>query len=166
MPAETMNAIQALAAISQALVSCIGLPGLVISLLLLWRQSREQTIATRAMIHQNLTTTMIDIDKFFIEHPELKPYFYNNADIAEHDPDYARVQSTAEMFLDFADFVLMHKPEMKNYPWDEWEDYFLEIYAHSPMTRRFWGGKRDWYKSTLTPLFDSPRAQALLAEIK
>ncbi len=138
----------------QALAGCIGVPGVLLSLFFLWRQVRDQTTATRATVYQNLTAMMIEIDRFFIDHSELRKYFYDGANISEKHDDYPRAVGVAEMFLDFADFVLMHKSEMGNYPWGEWEKYFSDMYATSPMLRAFWANKRDWYGDELKELFD------------
>jgi len=80
----------------QALAGCIGVPGVLVSLFFLWRQSRDQTLATRATIYQNITATMLDIDRYFIEHPELKKYFFDGASISKKHREYERVKSIVE----------------------------------------------------------------------
>ena len=147
--------IQAIASIAQAFIGCVGVPALLVSLYFVWRQARDQTLATRATVYQNITATMLDIDRFFIDQPELKKYFYDDEKLAKKNVDYPRVQSIAEMILDFADFTLEHKPHMKDYPWHQWEKYFKYVYDHSPVMRDYWEEVKDmdWYDKELEELF-------------
>ncbi|MBI5301509.1 MAG: hypothetical protein HY868_05175 [Chloroflexi bacterium] len=156
MDNETLLAI---AAVIQALVGLIGVPALLYSLAQLRNQTREQTKATNATIYQNLEGTMIEIDRFFVDHADLRPYFYNNKEIAEEDSEYDRVLSTAEMMMDFADFVLTHRINMPDYPWVEWERYFQDIYVSSPALRKLWNEKQDWFLDDFKPLFRSAQAR-------
>jgi hypothetical protein len=146
--------VEAHSAALQALAGCVGLPGLILSLFFLWQQTREQTVATRASIYQNFTTMMIDIDRYFVEHPQFKPYFYGGAEITPAHPDYARVVTIAEMLMDFMDFVLIHKPHLKNYPWHKWEKYFKFIYDSSPVLRKYFVENPDWYGKDLGYIFE------------
>ena len=129
----------------QAVASCLGVPAVVFSLALLIRQVDQQTVTTRATIYQNITSMMLEIDRYFVDNPNFKPYFYENAAITDKDPEYARVLTIAEMFIDFMDFVLTHKPDMPKYPWDEWAAYFKQVYDHSPALRKFYADHLDWY---------------------
>lgn len=153
-------AIQALAVIVQSVLACISLLTLLGTLgffyvqsKALLEQSREQTIATRATIYQNLTSMMIDIDKYFIDNPELKPYFYDKQDISEKDPLYGKVESIAEMIIDFLDFVLSHKEYMSKPDWEEWELYAQYVYVKSPVLKRYWVANKKWWMPELEPLF-------------
>lgn len=139
----------------QALASCIGVPGVLVSLFFLWRQSRDQTLATRATIYQNITATMLEIDRYFIEHPELKKYFFDNTPITKKHREYERVKSIAEMFLDFMDFTLEHKPGMEDYPWSQWENYFKSVYDTSPALRELWEEVKglNWYEKEVGEVF-------------
>ncbi len=168
------NTIQAIASVVQALTGCIGVPALLFSLFLLLRQTqemirqsqalseqykqmteqtREQTLATRATVYQNLTAMMLDIDHFFIDHLDMKPYFYNSTPIPEDPELRARVESVAEMLMDFMDFVLTHEAEVQPYPWDEWKLYFQFIYVNSPALQKFWAENTDWYMKEFKTIF-------------
>ena len=157
-----LNFLNANAGALQALAGCIGVPGVLVSLYFLWRQSRDQTIATRAEIYQNITATMLDIDRYFIEHPELKKYFFDNAPISKKHREYERVKSIAEMFLDFMDFTLMHETQMKNYPWYQWENYFKTVYDSSPILREYWDEVKglDWYEKQVGEIFARPESRS------
>lgn len=131
----------------QTIASRIGVPGVLVSLSFLWKQSGDQTLATRATIYQNITATMLEIDRYFIEHRELKKYFFDNAEVTKKNPEYERFKSIAEMFLDFIDFTLEHKPEMKDYPKHRRENYFKSVYDNSRTLRKLWSEVKvlKWY---------------------
>jgi hypothetical protein len=75
------NWINSNAAGLQAVASCLGVPAVIFSLALLIRQVNQQTVATRATIYQNITSTMLEIDRYFVDNPNYRPYFYANAEI-------------------------------------------------------------------------------------
>lgn len=139
----------------QGIVGVLGFLGLVVSVGLLIMQTRIAARATRAGVYQNVLVQMIDIDLFFIDHPELKPFFYNNMEISEEHPDYDRVLSVAEMLVDFIDGVFVLAPSMPEYPWHTWERYFRDLFASSPVLRKYWALYGDWYPETVKRAFDS-----------
>lgn len=96
----------------QAIVSVLGFFGLMVSIGLLIRQNTIAARAARASVYQNIPTQMIEIVRFFVDHPELRPYFYDNKEILEDHPDFNRVMAVAEMLVDFMDGVLTLAPSM------------------------------------------------------
>ena len=50
--------------------------------------------------YQGFIGTWFDLGRIFIEHPNLRPYFYDNKKISEDDPDYQRVMAIAVFFDD------------------------------------------------------------------
>lgn len=64
------------------IVNVISFPIVIFSVILVLRQTRElskQTqltaSATRASVYHSISSQMVEIDKFFIENPQLKQYF-------------------------------------------------------------------------------------------
>ncbi|RMF31065.1 MAG: hypothetical protein D6759_10710 [Chloroflexi bacterium] len=140
----------------EALVSVVGLPLLLWSLREMARQTNLAAKATRASIYQNVATAMIEFDRFFVDHSELKPYFYGGKEIPEDHPDYARVMSVAEMLVDFMDEVTVLSPIVPKYlPWDTWKSYFQDLFVSSPALRNYWAEHKKWYPETLQKLLDS-----------
>lgn len=48
----------------------------------------------------------MELDKIFIDDPDLRPYLYNGRDTNELDDKYNQVMATAESELDFFDATL------------------------------------------------------------
>lgn len=70
---------------------------------LLRRQVRQSDDISRAQLYQDITRSFIEYDRFFVEHPELRPFFYDNAEIPADPVPRARALATAEMVADLAE---------------------------------------------------------------
>ncbi len=159
----------------QGVTSVITLVTVAVSLIYIFRQTREMTNQSAlsastaiASAYYNIATTMIEVNRFFADNRELKPYFFENATIKENHPKYEKVISIAEMLLDYWDLIrvleLATPPRIKqpwkggtvySLPWKEWQAYFIEQYTSSPAIRRFWAKNREFYLPTLGDILDS-----------
>lgn len=136
--------------VAQAVTTVFGLPVLVLSVLLLAWQTVSAARATRASLYQNIATLMIEIDRFFIERPELRPYFYESADVADGAPDCGVVTSTAEMLADFFENVLDQVPALREEDTLKlWESYMGDVLGSSPALRRHILAHPSWYSKEL-----------------
>jgi hypothetical protein len=134
----------------QGCASCCGFPLLIISIIFAILQTRAAARSTEVSVYNSINTQMMEIDRYFIEHPKLKPYFYECKDIQESDPDYPSVASMAECLIDFMDNVLVLSNFMPKYPWKtSWHVYFKELFSTSKVIRRFWKEHMTWYAGTM-----------------
>jgi hypothetical protein len=134
----------------QGLAGCCGFPILIISILVAIQQSRLGTKGTRANVYNSINMEMMEIDRYFVEHPDLKPYFYECKDVAETDPIYPRVASMAEWMIDFMDNVLVLSRSMPEFPWkDSWFKYFEDLFNNSVVMCRFWRQRETWYAGAM-----------------
>lgn len=147
---------QAVGQVLQALVSVLGLPALVISLVFVWKQLKLSANANRATVYQSVPLLMFDIDRLFIERPELKPYFYGRKPLTHDDPEYNRIMSVAELFVDFMDYVTVVEPALPEYEWDSWKCYFRELLATSPALQQYWQEYGHWYPDTIAKVLGTP----------
>lgn len=136
-------------------LNLITLLGLVISLSLVVYQLRQngQGIATANYIAA--TNWNVELDKIFIEHPDLYPYFYANKKIDPTDNSQKRylLVSTAETAMDLLDSTLADNNE-------KWPDPGFEGWAHdlfrlSPVLREHLVERRAWYCRHLYPDFSA-----------
>ena len=144
-PSVIAQILQALGQICSAIIGVLGLPALVISLVMVRKQLKLAANANRATVYQSVPQLMIEIDRLFVDRPELKPYFYRNKPISKDDPEYERVMSVAEILLDFMDFVTAVEPALPEYDWDSWKCYFQELAGTSPALRLYWEECGHWY---------------------
>jgi len=114
-------------------VGSIGIWFSGVTLWFVWIQIRDAKRGIKSSTYQNVAQGMIDIDKIFIEKPELKPYFYSKKASAQGELIYPRLLSAAEMFLDFFDNVYHQKSCMPIETFDGYTAFMRDIYKCSPV---------------------------------
>lgn len=95
MSPEMLEAIASLATFALALV---GFPFLIIQL-------RHLQRSVESGAHAAIYAQGADVRAHLVEHPHLRRYFFDDADIDANDPDYPRVLSIAELFLNYLEHV-------------------------------------------------------------
>lgn len=104
-------------------------------------------------------TQLYDLDKLFIKHPELRPYFYNGQEMskAASDDERQRILAIAEFQLDFFDsfltqreYLTLKPEELKN-----WRTYIEDSFSHSPAMCYRLKGVEDRYNSELEEIAKS-----------
>jgi hypothetical protein len=125
-------------------------------------QLRLLVKSIRSQTYQHLYDTMISIDKFFIDNPDLKSLFYPadpafaeersaegarlaSSQAADKGIDHARLASVAEMFGDYFDNVYMQRELMPRGTFDPFLHYMQTIYQHSATLKTFLDERESWY---------------------
>lgn len=140
---------------TQLLVNLLDLIVVVVSVIVLFRQTGLMVKQTRASVYQSIAGQMIEIDRVFLEHPSLKPYFYEGKPLPPvGTSDYYQVMSIAEMLIDFIDSVMTQAPNMPDYPWSTWQAYFTDLLQASPALQFYWQRYRKWYPQAIRILLD------------
>lgn len=120
---------------------------LLVSLIFIWRQIKGVKEQLKSAAFQGIWSIWIEIDKWFVANPTLKPYFYLRKDV---DPNTSeelnmRLESTAEMLLDcFANFYHQRScmlPEEE----EAYKLFMRSVYRDQPYFRRFVDKSKDWY---------------------
>jgi hypothetical protein len=141
------------------IINGLAFVGVVVSLLLLRAQGLAQRDATLVIAYQNMTAQMADMNRFFLEHLELRPYFFDGASLPSVDGERERVLAAAEMYLNVMDSVLTQLPILsRGSVAADWEAYFRDVYTSSPVIREFWNQHgRAWFaNSPLMALYPAP----------
>ena len=81
--------------VAQAIVAIIGLPVLTLTLLMIWRQAKYAHHAAMSQVYQNTANDFASLQRYFMEHPEYRSYFYDSKSIDASDPEYVRVLTIA-----------------------------------------------------------------------
>jgi hypothetical protein len=133
----------------------------VVSVYLIMHQTREMSSQTQCLIdslasnvYQNVTLQIFALDEIFIDHPELRPYFYSGKDISEGNPDYQRALATAEFILDLfgTSFDLMPQYPKNWSSGDAWKAYIQQTFASSPILCWYLDEHIDWYHTEMVDL--------------
>lgn len=106
--------------------------------------------------YQKFYATVYDLDRHFLEHPELKPYFYADRplDPSAEDALKQKVESTAEWFSDFFDNLYYHMDSSPDDGWAEWQRYVQDTFRRSSILRDYVRAHRDWYTARLGDTLD------------
>jgi len=143
-----------LCVVIQTIVAVIGLAIVPLTLGFIAVQTRIAARATRAQVFQNIASGMIEIDRYFVDHPEYKPYFGGDKDIDESDPEHSRVLAIAEWIMDWMDNSCDQGGYISPEPRSSWYCYFRDLMSSSPIMRRFWEENRAWYSEPLRRVLD------------
>jgi hypothetical protein len=135
-------------------VQVVGFLLVSVSLLAAWLQLRFLTEQNRMLVHTEREASTLGLDRVFVEYPEIRPYFYGEADIEKTDPLYRRVEAVAEMHLDVFDYKLKHAETFKTYqPFEGVErEWIRDMFRTSPVLRRY--VDKHWYSDELRGLRD------------
>ena len=129
----------------QTIISVLGFVAVVVSLIYV-----AQNIKTQ--VYQSIGNQLIDINKVFVDHPELRPYFYEGKEISKGSKLYGLATSIAEMRLDFYDSVLIQMKYFPKYFVVGWKETIRDVFAFSPIMRETLEIRRKWYSPGLVQL--------------
>ena len=147
------------------IINGLAFVGVIVSLLLLRAQGLAARDATLVIAYQNMTAQMADMERYFLEHLDLRPYFFGGEEPPGAEDEHNRVLAVAEMYINLMDNVLTQCPALNRAGIAaDWEAYFRGVYETSPVLREFWAAHgREWFaNSPLASLYppshaDSPR---------
>lgn len=110
--------------------------------------AEQQKLVTQLANYHNLYLMWFNVDRIFIEHPELRPYFYEYEKankLATTDEIKKKLDAVSHMILDCFDDVfhhLEHLPPSTTAPWDV---FMKDMYKHTPYLKGFLKDNEQWY---------------------
>jgi hypothetical protein len=111
--------------------------------------------STDADLHFRVHSVMQELDKFFIDRPELRPYFYDNKRLPRRKRELDRVDSTAEMLVDIAESIVATGGRYGAISLG-WNKYFASLYKNSEALRKHWTENWDYYPDSVREAFQAP----------
>jgi hypothetical protein len=123
---------------------------------------RVATTASFATVYQGLADQMHDINKFFVENPETRRYFYAGKSPPTDELELDRLEAIAEMIVDFADNFTAQRRSLPDRYESGWTEYFQSLFKTSFVLQKYWRENAVWYGEDLKKIFDD--AAKLLAE--
>ena len=131
--------------VTQSVVAIIGLPILTLTLLMIWRQAQYAHHTAMSQVYQNTANDFASAQRYFMDHPEYRSYFYDGRSIDASDPEYVRVLAIAEFWLHALHNLTIHRRYMGEYPWCVWERSVRDVFDKSPILQHFLHEHPDWY---------------------
>ena len=127
---------------AMTMVGVVSIIALVISILSLTAIQNQNLLSTR----QNLFNHAMEMQRIWIENPELIPYFYEEKELNGADSVTTRqVLIMCEMLADMLDDAAAS--ELKAMTAEGWGNYARDMNANSPAFRQFLNEKQKWYPS-------------------
>jgi hypothetical protein len=132
-------------------VSIAGFVAIIITLYQIRDENRLSEQALKESALSPLKAQQLEIDKIFIEHPELRKYFYDNVELPEvSSHETAQAMAVAEYLLDHFAAILPHttvsgEPLVGTI----WRNYIRDSFANSRVLSSILRQRSDWYPSAL-----------------
>ena len=126
------------------------------------RQVEVMLEQAREDVHERLYSQSLEIMKFFAEHPEVRPYFYDNQPLtsAGSELERLRVLSTAEMVSGFMELVALQIDHQPAAIQPRWRAYLLDSYKSSAVVRSHLAECEAWYADDLLRLLPPVAVEA------
>ncbi|GEM_PF-4599542 len=125
------------------------------------RHAEEQVEQARRelnfAVHDSAFNLMLRMDELFLEHPMLRPHFYQ--DVAPPtpaaDPElHHRAFAMAEFCLDVLECVWERQDKYSDVDREAWREWIHDVFAGSPVLRSLYGERQAWFP-VLTSLRES-----------
>lgn len=122
------------------------------------RQIEVMLLQSRGDVNERLYNQSLSIMKFFAEHPELRPYFYDNKDLTQvaNELERSKVLTAAEMVGGFMELVAMQLEEQTPEIQSRWKAYVVDAHNSSPALREHLASCAAWYADDLLRLIPPP----------
>lgn len=132
------------------------------------RQVEVMLEQIREDVHERLYSQSLEIMKFFAEHPEVRPYFYDNKPLtnAESEQEQLRVLSTAEMVSGFMELVALQIEQQPAEIKPRWRAYIADTYNSSSVVREHLAACEAWYADDLLRLLPAQSVETSAPKTK
>src|SRR5437016_8264308 len=153
-----------LAALAGVIGAIIGaVLGGVFALKAAKRQVEVMLRQSRGDVNERLYNQSLEIMRFFAENPEVRPYFYDNKDIARagSELEKLRVLSTAEMVAGFMELVALQIEEQPTEIQPRWKAYIVDGYNSSVVLREHLSTCTAWYADDFLRLLPAKSSDTL-----
>lgn len=123
------------------IAAMIGVFGILVVLYQVKQARRDGQVA----LITGMTTMMLEIDKAFIEHPEMRQYFKNGVRPPQGSGAREEAQAFAMAMANALDHVVEHMRFMKCDTRYAWRTYIAELYEQSPVFADLLEEHGDWW---------------------
>ncbi|MDV6297466.1 hypothetical protein ACWEQV_29080 [Rhodococcus aetherivorans] len=111
-----------------------------------WWQTRRMDQSLEVVTYNGATDLTLQIDRIFIEYPELRPYFYEGQSPIDQDETLRqRVDAVSEFALDALECIWDHREKYTEMDRESWKIWINEFMASSPRMRGLYEDHTTWY---------------------
>jgi hypothetical protein len=119
--------------IANVVVSLAGFVAIVVSLSFTNKQLDANRLTTQAATWNEVSKQWLELDKLFIQNPDLRNYVYGHDDVPKSDHNYNSVMAQSGYVLDFIDYTLNPGGEsVATDPFVQlWKNYAIRVFSNS-----------------------------------
>lgn len=122
---------------------------------LLRKQLAQSQRTNEVDVYFRVAVICRDLDEFFVDRPELRPYFYENKKLPRSKRERDRLDATSEMLIDLAESIIASAPGLGSMAVD-WHKYFAFLYRNSEALRQHWAKHSYYYPDSVREAFQAP----------
>lgn len=142
----------------EVIASFLGVLIGIIGFYFIWKQIRQVNSSIKSSTDNNLYSLTIDLNKLLIENPDLRPYFYGDANGKEKlynnsDPNFSKIETLADVYVTFFEYIFEEKKNMQIELFNSWEEWKKDMYKKSPAIRGHLKNHAGWYKNDFIKSF-------------
>ncbi len=114
----------------------------VISGVLALRNSHDNT---RYTAYDRATDLFLEIDRAFLNCPEIRVHFYDNVAVTDDPVLRGKVHAQAELMLDAFDWILRRRRRVSKFDMGGWQAYMLDSLASSQVLLEYHHSRPHWH---------------------
>jgi hypothetical protein len=118
------------------------------------KQLRSEREALETQTREQVYQASLGILKMFVEHPDLRPYFYDSIPMPVQNLEKSKVLAACEVMGDHWENILLSKKSLDEETLEVWKDYMQGIYSTSPSLKDFLLHEGYRYSGNFLSLFD------------
>lgn len=152
------NQVQATAAVVYVILTLAYVIVTLVGFLLLRRQIKQVDLSTRGETHGYLYNHQHSMTRFFIDNPNLRPFFYDNKGVGSADSEFTTLRAITEMVADFSEHIYLQLPNLPSDIREGWESYVKHLYKNSPALRLHFENRETaaWYSQDFKTMLSQP----------
>jgi len=129
----------------------------VVGIGFVWWTLSNNALSARSTMQQSMVKLVTDMDRVFVEHPDLYPYFYQCQEIDPSNKLYTEASAAAVQMLDLMDIAATQNDTFKS-QWDTpqaWDEWIRDQLRRSPITRDRLKTYLNWYGKRLKKHYEA-----------
>lgn len=119
---------------------------------LLRKQLSQTEQISRSQFYYDIASRFVELNKIFIDRPELWKYFHASCAVPTDEAGRATVNAVSAMIANLADVCYTNDRILSDLSSD-WDRYFRHIYSNSPSFRKFWSENGRFWPDRISQSF-------------
>lgn len=134
------DVLQGIGTLASAIISLFGFA-------FIYWQIRQTNDGIEKQNHASIYNMGFELFKIFVEHQELRPYFYDGKNLEKNDDNFQKVMAIAELHADFFEYIILEQYSIDREMKLTMIKYMKRLFKSSDALRKFLTEYSDCYNS-------------------